>query len=103
MGFGFRAKGLGSLQAGHRIKLLPMEDMSHNLNSLKGLCTGLLLGTTTGDMKWDTRSLEYGSCSFGKPAENASTGGMSCTVDPTSEAETRTRAPNIGDEHFRAS
>ena len=27
MGFGFREKGLGYLQAGHRIKLLAMEDM----------------------------------------------------------------------------
>ena len=35
--------------------------MSHNLNSLTGGYLGVIYGTTRGDIKGDTRSLDYGS------------------------------------------
>ena len=35
--------------------------MSHSLNSLKGGYLGGIQGTTIGDIKGDTRSLDYGS------------------------------------------
>ena len=37
---------------------------SYSLNSPKGLYWGSYTGTTVGDMKGDTRSLDYGSCGF---------------------------------------
>ena len=36
--------------------------VSYGLNSLKGLYRRLCRGTTIGDIKRDTRSLDYGSC-----------------------------------------
>ena len=35
--------------------------MSYSLNSLKGVIWGIIYGTTTGDIKGDTRSLDNGS------------------------------------------
>ena len=35
--------------------------MSYSLNYLKGLIQAIILGTTTGVMKGDTKSLDYGS------------------------------------------
>ena len=35
--------------------------MSHSLNSLKGVIQGFVKGATIGDIKGDTRSLDYGS------------------------------------------
>ena len=35
--------------------------MNHSLNSLKGVILGIILGTTIGVIKGDTRSLDYGS------------------------------------------
>ena len=36
--------------------------MSCSLNSLKGVIWGIILGTTIGLIKGDTRSLDYSSC-----------------------------------------
>ena len=33
--------------------------MSHSLNSLRGVIRGIILGTTIGDIKRETRSLDY--------------------------------------------
>ena len=35
--------------------------MSHSLNSLKGVIQGIIKGTTLGEIKGDTRSLDYTS------------------------------------------
>ena len=39
-------------------------DMRHNLNSLTGSESGSIWVTTIGVIKWDTRRLDYGSCSY---------------------------------------
>ena len=36
-------------------------NMSHSLNSLKGVIWGIIEGSTIGVIKGDTRSLDYGS------------------------------------------
>ena len=40
--------------------------MSYSLNSLKGVIWGIILGTTIGVIKGDTRSLDYSSNGAGE-------------------------------------
>ena len=58
----FRAHGSGEevSVAGQN----PKPYMSYILNSLKGVIWGMKEGITIGDIKGDTRSLDYGSCHF---------------------------------------
>ena len=44
--------------------------MSYNLNSLKGVTSVIIFGALIGDIKGDTRSLDY--CSFKAPITSAS-------------------------------
>ena len=44
--------------------------MSYSLNSIKGVAKGIIEGSTIGDVKGDTRSLDYSSYGLGVLALN---------------------------------
>ena len=44
---------------------MSVEHMSYSLNSLKGVISGIIQGTTIGFIKGDTRNLDYSSHCFG--------------------------------------